>query len=360
MSNYFETIQSAILLSLTLSCLLSPVSYLLFLFPPTTLNAGEKQSLKVGFFPNLTHAQPLVGLALGYFQRHLGEDVKIETKLFNAGPSVIETIFARDTDIAYVGPSPIINGFMRSNGEAIRVVAGASSGGVAFVLRGDVELNSPKDLEGKTLATPQLGNTQDISLRMYLKKNGLKPREKGGKVRVIPLSNPDTINLFRKKQVDGAWVAEPWASRLVHEANGKVFLDERELWIEKGGFASTLVIATPEVIKNHPDLVEKWLKAHVEVTRWINSHPEEAKEVLNSELKRITTRPLPREVLDEAFGRVQFTYEPFIESIEVFADEAYELGFLKKRPELSSLYSLDLLNKILAEEGSRPIAGAGN
>lgn len=329
----------------------------ILLFCPGTLLAKEEKSIRVGFFPNVTHAQPLVGLAMGYFQRSLGEGVKIETKLFNAGPSVIEAIFARDIDLAYVGPSPTINGFIRSNGEALRVVAGATSGGVVFVVRRGVEINSPKDLEGKTIASPQLGNTQDISLRMYLKKAGLKPREKGGKVRVIPLNCPDILNLFLKKQLDGAWVPEPWGARLVHEANGRVLLDERDLWPVPGRFTSTHIIATPRFLKEHPDLVEKWLSAHVEVTHWINTHPEEAKEIINSELKRITTRGLPREVLDEAFGRVEFTYEPFTESVEAFANYAHELGFLRKRPDLSGLYSLDLLNKVLAERGLRLVSG---
>lgn len=327
---------------------------------PVTLFASDKKSLKVGFFPNVTHAQPIVGLARGDFQKSLGEDVEIKIKLFNAGPSVIEAMFARDIDLAYVGPSPTINGFIRSNGEALRVVAGATSGGVAFVVRRDVEINSPGDLEGKTLATPQLGNTQDVSLRMYLKKAGLRSSDKGGKVRIVPVSNPDILNLFRRKQIDGAWVPEPWAARLVHEVDGRVFLDERDLWPDTGGFASTHVVATPKVLKEHPYLVEKWLRAHVEVTRWINTHPDEAKEIINSELKRITTKGLPEEVLNEAFGRVEFTYEPFAESVEAFANYAYELGFLRKKPDLSNLYSLDLLNKVLAEDGLRPVAKIGD
>ncbi|MFN3466642.1 MAG: ABC transporter substrate-binding protein [Candidatus Brocadiales bacterium] len=336
------------------------ISFLCLFLCPVTLSGGEKKSLKVGFFPNVTHAQPLVGLARGNFQKYLGEDVEIKTKLFNAGPSVIEAIFAGDIDLAYVGPSPTINGFLRSNGESLRIVAGAAGGGVVFMVRKDVKIDSPGDLEGKTLATPQLGNTQDMSLRVYLKKAGLRSSDKGGKVRIIPVSNPDIINLFRRKQIDGAWVPEPWGARLVHEANGRVFLDERDLWPDTGGFTSTHIVATPEVLKEHPDVVEKWLKAHVEVTRWINAHPEEAKEIINSELKRITTRGLPREVLEEAFGRVEFTYEPFAESVEAFANYAYELGFLRNKPDLSNLYSLDLLNKVLVEDGLRPVAKLGD
>ena len=321
---------------------------------PCALLAKEEKSIRVGFFPNLTHAQPLVGLARGSFQARLGADVKIDTKLFNAGPALMEAVFAGGIDIGYIGPGPMINGFIRSGGEIVRMVAGAASGGAVFVVRQDVKVDSPKDLEGKTLASPQLGNTQDISLRIYLRNNGLKPKGSGGNVGVIPIHNPDIMNLFREKQIDGAWVPEPWGARLVRETGGRGFLDERDLWQNKK-FATASIIVTTGFLLEYPELVEKWLRAHVEVTEWINAHPEEAKEIINAELKRITTKGLPKEILNEAFGRVEFTYEPLVESINTFADYAYELGFLRQKPDLSNLYQLDLLNKVLTEDGLGPI-----
>ncbi len=333
-------------------------SIILNFYTPCLL-AKEEKVLRVGFFPNVTHAQAIVGLARGDFQRHLGEDVKIRTKLFNAGPSVIEGMFAGSIDLAYLGPSPVVNGYIRSNGEVIRVIGGATSGGVSFVLREGVEINTPKDLEGKTLASPMIGNTQDISLRIYLKRAGLETAERGGKVKVLPVRPSDIIRLFLKKQIHGAWVPEPWSARLVHETGGKIFLDEMDLWPHTGGFASTLIVATAEVLREQQGLIEKWLRAHIEVTQWIKSHPKEAKEIINSEIKRITTRPLPQAVLDDAFGRVEFTYDPFVESIQTFANYGYELGYYKKMLDLTGLYNLDPLNKVLTEGGLRSISLIG-
>lgn len=275
------------------------------------INATSAQSvvIRVGAFPNITHPQAMIGKANGWLEKAMAPDARIEWKTFNAGPSAIEALFAGAIDMTYVGPNPAINGYVRSNGEALRVIAGATSGGAALVVRNDAGISKPADFHGKRIATPQLGNTQDVALRAWLKSNGLKTRDKGGDVEVLPIANPDQLTLFLKKQLDGAWAPEPWASRLVHEANGRIFLDERTLW-PNGQFITTLLIVRTAFLQAHPDLVKKWIRAHVELTEWINSHIPEAKQVLNQQIQKETGKPLPPVVLDDSFACLQVTYDP--------------------------------------------------
>ncbi len=183
--------------------------------------------IRLGFFPNLTHAQALVGLADGSFQRALGESITIEATGFNAGPSVIEAMFANALDMSYIGPNPAINGYVKSKGEALRIVAGATSGGAVLDARPQANIKTARDLDGKRVASPQLGNTQDVALRRFIKAAGLATKETGGTVQVIPTANPDILTLFLKGEIDAAWVPEPWGARLVHEAGGVIVLDER-------------------------------------------------------------------------------------------------------------------------------------
>src|SRR2546430_6896292 len=194
---------------------------LFLLFAVALIGCGSQSSnttgpvtLNLGYFPNLTHAVALVGVERGTFKSALGSNVKLETKTFNAGPALIEALFAGDIDIGYVGPNPAVNGYVKSNGSALRVIAGASSGGALFIVRPGANINSAKDLSGKKLATPQLGGTQDVALRLYLQQNGLKTVDKGGTVQIIPAQNPDILTRFKQGQIDGAWMPEPWASRL--------------------------------------------------------------------------------------------------------------------------------------------------
>src|SRR5215471_17630510 len=247
--------------------------------------------IRVGAFPNLTHPQAMVGKANGWFEKGMGSAVKVEWKSFNAGPSAIEALFARAIDIAYVGPNPTINGYVRSNGEAVRVIAGASSGGAALVVRDDSGIQKPEDFHGKKVASPQMGNTQDVALRSWLKTHGLKTADKGGDVEVIPIANPDQLALFLKKDLDAAWAPEPWASRLVREANGRILLDERTLW-PNGQFVTANLIVSRKFLEEHPDLVKNWLRAHVELTDWIRQHPSEAKQLLNQQIQRETGKAL--------------------------------------------------------------------
>src|SRR2546428_7105604 len=220
-------------------------------------------TLNLGYFPNLTHAVALVGVERGTFQKVLGSNVKLQTKTFNAGPAEIEALFAGDIDIGYVGPNPAINGYVKSHGTALRIIAGAASGGALFIVRPQSHIETPQDLAHKKFATPQLGGTQDVALRYYLQQHGLQTVDKGGTVQIVPTDNPNILTLFKQGSIDGAWVPEPWATRLIVEGNGKVFLDERSLW-SNGKFTTTNIVVRKAFLDQHPDLVNKFLHAHVD------------------------------------------------------------------------------------------------
>jgi sulfonate transport system substrate-binding protein len=306
-------------------------------------------TVRAGYFPNITHTQALVGRANGRFEQALGPGAKVEWKTFNAGPSAIEALFAGAVDLIYIGPNPAITGYIRSQGQALRVVAGAASGGAALVVRAGANISKPEDFHGKKVASPQLGNTQDVALRAWLSQNNLKATDKGGDVQVIPLANPDQLTLFQKGQLDASWAPEPWATRLIQEGGARLFLDERSLWPNRR-FVITQIAVRTNFLKQHPDLVKRWLAAHVELTEWISKNTEQAKSILNQQIAKDTGRALPQKVLDEAFGRLEVTYDPIRSSLLVSADRAYAAGFLRQKPELSNLYSLDLLNEVLREK----------
>lgn len=312
-------------------------------------------TIRVGAFPNITHSQAMVGKADGFFEKALGPAVKIEWTTFNAGPAAIEALFAGAIDMTYVGPNPAIQGYVRSNGEALRIVAGATSGGAALVARKDSGIQKPEDFHGKKVASPQQGNTQDVALRAWLLAHGMKTVDKGGDVQVLPMANPDQLTLFQKRELDAAWAPEPWATRLIEEGNGRLFLDERELW-PKGQFITCQLIVSTKFLKDHPELVKNWIRAHVDLTDWINGHQADAKSALNHQIQIETSKALPPAELDEAFGRLQVTYDPLRTSLLTAARSAFEAGFLGRRmPDLSQLYDLRLLNQVLAEKGRKAI-----
>ena len=311
---------------------------------------GDTATLRVGAFPNITHAQAMVGKANGWFEKAMGPKVRIQWTSFSAGPSAIEALFAGAIDMTYVGPNPAINGYVRSGGQALRVVAGASSGGASLVVRNDAGINRPEDFHGKRVASPQFGNTQDVALRNWLKKNGLQTNDKGGDVEIVPMANPDQLTLFLRKDLDAAWAPEPWATRLIHEGNGRLFLDERSLW-PNGQFVIGLLVVKTKFLNAHPDLVKNWIRAHVELTDWINAHPAEAKKLLNQQIQRETNKALPAEVLNEAFSRLEVTYDPLRAGLNSAAQQAFEDGFLgRQMPDLSNLYDLTLMNQVFAEK----------
>jgi NitT/TauT family transport system substrate-binding protein len=323
--------------------------------------AQEVKTLRIGYFPNINHAQAVIGLGKGDFQNALGNNVNVETFQFNAGPSAIESLLANRIDVSYIGPNPAINGYVVSDGKDVKVIAGATSAGASFVVRNDSGINSEKDLGGKKFASPQLGNTQDVALRKYLLDNGFKTTENGGNVTVVPVANADILTLFVKKELDGAWVPEPWATRLVKEANGRILVDERDLWPPEGKFVTAHIIVRPDYLKENPDVIKKLVAAHVNETQWINDNKEQAIKEFNIQLKKLTGKELPVDVLAESLTRLEFTYDPIKESLFKSANDAYDLGFLAKgeaRPNLNGIYDLALLDQVLSENGLPNIEAA--
>jgi NitT/TauT family transport system substrate-binding protein len=311
--------------------------------------------IRVGAFPNITHAQAMVGKANGWFEKAMGPNVKIEWKTFNAGPSAIEALFASAIDMTYIGPNPTVSGYVRSQGEALKVVAGAASGGASLVVRNDSGINKPEDFHRKRVATPQLGNTQDVALRAWLQSHAMKPLNKGGDVQVLPMANPDQVTLFLKKELDAAWAPEPWATRLVREGNGRLFLDERTLW-PNGQFVVTNLIVSTKLLREHQDVVKTWIRAQVELTDWIRAHQPEARKLLNEQIQRETGKTLPPDVINEALSRMEITDDPLRSSLLKSAQSAFDAGFLgPKMPDLSGLHDLTLLNQVLKEKGRKAV-----
>jgi NitT/TauT family transport system substrate-binding protein len=308
----------------------------------------DQVTVKLGYFPNVTHAPGIVGDLGGLFEDAVGDGVTIKTSTYNAGPEAVEALFAEDLDITLIGPNPAINAFAQSNGDAIRIVSGSTSGGAFLVVRDGID--APEDLEGKALATPQLGNTQDVALRAWLLANGLGAKESGGNVSVLPTANADILTLFQRREIDAAWVPEPWATRLVQEANGRVFLDERSLW-PGGEFVTTHLIVRTSYLEKHPDVVEGLVRAHVEATAWINANPVEARQLVNKNIEAVTSRGLPQTVLDAAWANLTITNDPISSSLKKSADDAFKLGFLgSSKPDLANIYDLEILNKVLGEK----------
>jgi NitT/TauT family transport system substrate-binding protein len=333
----------------------------LFAFAQEQTGVQGVKTLRIGYFPNINHAQAVIGLGNGDFQKALGNNVKVETFQFNAGPLAIESLLANRIDASYIGPNPAINGYVVSDGKDVRVIAGATSGGASFVVRNDSGINTVKDFGGKKFASPQLGNTQDVALRRYLVDNGFKTTENGGNVTVTPVTNADILTLFLKKEIDGAWVPEPWATRLVKEANGKILIDERDLWPPEGKFVTAHIIVRPDYLKENPDVIKKLITAHVNETQWINSNKEQAIKEFNVQLKKLTGKELPEDVLAESLTRLEFTDDPVKSSLLKSANDAYDLGFLAKgkaRPNLDGIYDLTLLNQVLSEKALPTIEDA--
>ena len=305
--------------------------------------------LRIGYFANINHIQAVIGIGNGDFQNGLG-NVKIESQVFNAGPSAIEALVANRIDVAYVGPNPAINGYLKSDGQALRIIAGASSGGAVFVIRNDSGINSIHDFAGKKFASPQLGNTQDVALRSYLLKNGYKTSENGGSITIIPAKTADIVTMMTKKDIDGAWVPEPWGTILAKQANGKIFLDERDLW-PNGEFSTALIVARTDYLNSHPDVIKKLLEAHVKETIWIENNKDNAIKSFNEQVQKLTGKTIPNDVISQALSRMEITYDPVKSSIDKSANDAYSLGFLgDKKPDLSNLFDLTILNKVLQEQ----------
>jgi len=315
-----------------------------------TLGESWAQGIKevrIGHFPNLTHAQAVYARANGQFEKAAG--VPIKWFAFNAGPSAIEALFSDSIDLTFVGPNPAINGFIKSKGSKFVIIAGAASGGAGLVVRREAGIKSEQDFNDKVIATPQLGNTQDVAARIWFTQKGYRLKEKGGRLALIPLSNPDQLTMFRKKQIDGAWTVEPWVSRLEIEGGGVVFLEESTLWPE-GQYVTTHLVVNKQFLARNREVMKKLLGAHIEVTEAINADKSAAGKILNAELKKETGKALPEAVVAKAMTRVKFTWDPISSSLFKSAEAAHQIGFLRQKPELTGIYELGLLEELLKEK----------
>ena len=309
--------------------------------------------MRLGYFPNVTHATAIVGVEGGLFEDKLGTGVKLELSTFNAGPAAVEALFADALDATYVGPNPAINAFAQSDGEAIRIISGATSGGAFLVVK--PEITKVKDLKGKVIASPQLGNTQDVALRSYLKKKGLDTdTEGGGDVSIRPQDNALTLQLFQSGDIDGAWVPQPWAERLISEGGGKVLVDERDLW-PGGKYVTTQLIVRTAYLDEHPDVVQKLLEGQVAANDFVNSNRDVAENLVASGIERATGKAIAPELVKATFDTVTFTNDPIASSLKKSAKDAVAVGLLEP-VELKGIYNLKLLNKVLKKAGQPTVS----
>jgi NitT/TauT family transport system substrate-binding protein len=294
------------------------------------LNSDDKineNKIRIAYFPNIGHAIPIVGIEQGFFEKSLGNDVQIETRVFDSGPQVIESLFANSVDLAYVGPGPAITGFLNSENHNVKILAGAASGGASFIVHPNSEIRLASDFAGKKIAAPQIGNTQDVSLRNYLSEHGLKSADKGGSVIIYNIPNPDIYTLFVKGDIDGAWVAEPWATILETELGGKRLFHEEEFWPNKE-FASVLLIGNVDYVEKHPQVISNFLMSHHETAIWINQNPVDTRIIFNDFLKSYLGKSISDDVADVALSNIVITDDPKSDSVHSFAKKADALGYL--------------------------------
>lgn len=302
-----------------------------------TLAAAEKTVVQIGHFPNISHAQALVAHQLsrqgkGWFEARLGKDVEIQWRLFNAGPSAMESMFAGAVDITYVGPNPAINAFAKTRGRDIRILAGSADGGAALVVNPNLKIEKPSDFKGKKIGTPQLGNTQDVACRAWLIENDIEVKLTSGDAQVIATANPEQLPLFKQGNLDAVWTVEPWVTRLEKEANGKIFLEQKEA-------VTTILVTCNRMLKKHPELVKKFVQAHRELTDWINKNPAEAQKLAKAELEALTGGKISEELVKSAWPRLKFTSDVNKAELQKFCDYAFKCGFLKRRIDMKPIYA---------------------
>ena len=293
---------------------------------------AEPVTLRVGHFPNITHVQALVARGMdregrSWFGPRLGAGVTVAWYTYNAGPSAMEALFAGAIDLTYVGPSPALNAYVRARGDDIRLVSGAVRGGSALVVQPDSGLKTPADFRGKRLATPQFGNTQDVAARAWLMKGGLRITQTGGDAQVVPTANPDQLALFKSKQIDAVWTVEPWVSRLEQEAGGRILVNET-------GTVTTVLVSSARFLKEHRDLVAKFVAAHRELTAWIAAHPEEAQHFARAELNAEMRTQMPSGLVASAWGRIRMTTALDLAEFQSWVADAQKAGFLRGAPDL--------------------------
>jgi NitT/TauT family transport system substrate-binding protein len=309
-------------------------------------------TLQLGYFPNVTHAPAIIGVEEGIFEDALGEEVEVVYRPYNSGTEVIEALFSDAIDASFIGPNPAINGFAQSDGEALRVVAGTTSGGASLVVRDGID--SPEDLAGTTLATPSLGNTQDVALRAWLTEQGYETDTAGGgDVSIRPQENADTLTTFRDGTIDGAWVPEPWATRLVDEGDGHVLVDEAELWPDNQFVTTHLIVAT-SYLEEHPANVRALVSGLLDAIDVANADPAAAQATTNDGIENVTTSRLEDQTIAEAWENLTFTPDPIASSLEGSKDDAVEVGLLEE-VDLDGIYDLTILNELLAERGEQEV-----
>lgn len=317
---------------------------------------ASSDTVRLGYFPNITHAQALYGIETGLFERTLAPDYRLETRHFNAGPSAFEALLTGQLDMTYVGPSPTLNAMAATGGDVVRILGGTASGGARFIVQPDVVLEEDSDFAGKAFASPQLGNTQDVSLKHYLRERGQKTTDQGGSVQVINAANPDILTLFVQGDIDGAWLPEPWATRLETDGGGKELLDERSLWPD-GRFVTTHLVTTRSYLEKSPEAVRKVVEAHVEATVAVQAGGDEVLQAVNDGIEHATGQRIGDSLLAAAFAKVDFTYDPLPGTLYAFADMALDLDLLRAAPPpASTVYELDDLNAVLSGRGLPTVA----
>jgi NitT/TauT family transport system substrate-binding protein len=309
---------------------------------------GSSDVLRLGIFPNLTHSPGYVALGEGIFDRVMG-GTEVEVTVFNSGTDAGEALLAGSLDASYIGPGPAINLFAQSEG-SVAVVSGATSGGAGLVVAKGSGIDSPQDLAGKRIAVPDIGNTQDIAFRAWLDQNGLKTTDEGGDVRVLPVDNPELPQLFRAGQLDGAWEPEPYPSLLIEEGLAEPFVDEASLW-PGGRFVTTHLLVSTAYMDAHPEVVRRLVEANVEAIRFMHENPDAAKATAQAQLMEAGAPSLDQVVVDSAWNKLEFTWDPIPASLEKDARDAYRLGFLEENPEgITDIYRLGPLNTVLVTE----------
>jgi len=290
-------------------------------------DATDQAILRVGYFPNVTHAQGVIGATLtaegkGWFEQRLGNGVTVRWFPYNAGPSAMEALVAGSIDMTYVGPNPALNTYFRSRGGEIRLVAGAASGGAALLVRPAANISTPADFRGKTVATPQFGNTQDIAARVWLKAQGFHVTQSGGDVSVLPTANPDQLTLFRQGRIDAVWTVEPWVSRIEREAGGKVFLEQNDA-------ITTILVSSVSALKHKRALVQNFLQGHRELTAWVNANPAEAQALAQRGIAEATSGRISIELIQDAWKRLRFTANAQRQPLRDLVAQTRDLGFIR-------------------------------
>lgn len=313
---------------------------------PSLASTATAESLRLGYFPNVTHAGALYGVETGTFAEALGR-TRLEAQTFNAGPAAVEALFGGAVDAVFVGANPAVNAFVKSGGAAVRIVSGATGGGVSLVVR--PEITTPEQLRGARIASPQSGGTQDIALRTWLAEHDLAVDDRGaGPVTVVAQDNAQTLALFRDGQVDGGWVPEPWASRMVLEGGGRVLVDERSLW-PGGAFVTTQLVVRTDYLARFPDAVRRLIRGLQQSHRAIDDDPVAGHAVINRAIERLTGRPVPQASIERAFTSITLTLDPLAGSLRTSAEHAFATGLVREA-RLTGIYDLRLLEEVVGAE----------